>query len=274
MAASSNLKPKLILQRRRQAVQFFVEPLSQKVGIEMVLIPAGSFLMGSPKDEPGHSKSEEPQHEVTVSVFFMGKYPITQAQWKMVAALPVIDRELQLAPSQYEGEHHPVERISWYEAVEFCARLSVFTGRTYRLPSEAEWEYACRAGTTTPFHFGETVIPDLANYSHDLKYDSSHRKPWSLRHTTPVNHYAIANAFGLCDMHGNVSEWCADHRHTSYEDAPADGSAWLSEDENSSRIRRGGSWMERLEYCRSAYRHNASPTASMSNIGFRVVCKI
>ena len=274
MVTCPNLKPKLILQHRRQAVQFFVEPLSQAVGIEMILIPAGSFLMGSPKDEPGHNKAEDPQHKVTISTFFMGKYPVTQAQWKIVAALPVVDRELQLAPYQYQEDQHPVERISWYEAVEFCARLSVFTGRTYRLPSEAEWEYACRAGTTTPFHFGETMTPDLANYSNSHKYDPKHRPPWWPKNTSPVNHHAIANAFGLCDMHGNVSEWCADHQHTSYEGAPTDGSAWLSEDESSSRIRRGGSWMETLEYCRSAYRHNASPTTSMFNIGFRVVCSI
>ena len=120
----------------------------------MVAIPGGSFTMGAPKNERYSSDRESPQHQVTVQSFLMGKYPVTQAQWKAVAALPKVNRDLKLEPSKFKGDDLPVEQVSWYDAVEFCDRLSQHTGKQYRLPSEAEWEYACRAGTTTPFHFG------------------------------------------------------------------------------------------------------------------------
>ncbi len=107
---------------------------------------------------------EGPQHEVTVSGFFLGKYVVTQAQWRAVAGLPQVNMEMPLEPSNFKGEDRPVEQVSWYEAEEFCARLSIHTGRRYRLPSEAQWEYACRAGTKMPFHFGATITTDLANY--------------------------------------------------------------------------------------------------------------
>ncbi|NEO21280.1 MAG: formylglycine-generating enzyme family protein, partial [Moorea sp. SIO4A5] len=126
----------------------------------MVAIPEGSFIMGSPETEEGHTNDESPQHRVTVTSFFMGKYPVTQAQWQAVAALPQVNRELEPDPSHFKGKNRPVEQVSWYDAVEFCERLSQYTKRPYRLPSEAEWEYACRAGTTTPFHFGETITTD------------------------------------------------------------------------------------------------------------------
>ncbi|MEC4818106.1 MAG: formylglycine-generating enzyme family protein [Scytonema sp. PMC 1069.18] len=125
--------------------------------IELMEIPEGTFLMGSPEDEIEHRKSESPQHVVTFKPFFMGKYPITQAQWQVVSAMPQVNRELDPDPSRFKGKNRPVERVYWYDAVEFCDRLCVYTKRQYRLPSEAEWEYACRAGTTTPFHFGETM---------------------------------------------------------------------------------------------------------------------
>ena len=253
MATIQDQSPKLTLQRRRQAVQFFVELLNDSLGIEMVLIPAGTFLMGSPEDELERRDSEGPQHEVNVATFFMGKYPVTQAQWKLVAAMPQINQELRLEPSNFKGDKRPVERVAWYEAGEFCERLSAHTGRDYRLPTEAEWEYACRAspilmagiskagdavgdGVSTPFHFGETITTDLANYRgtdhEEAKQSGSYgRGPKGeyREETTPVDHFGIANAFGLCDMHGNVFEWCADHWHDNYKGAPTDGTAWLSE---------------------------------------------
>ncbi|MEP0921229.1 formylglycine-generating enzyme family protein [Leptolyngbya sp. ST-U4] len=279
MATIQNQQPNLRLQRRRQSVQFFVEPLIEDIGIEMMLIPAGTFLMGSPEDEVDRSPSESPQHEVSVPTFFMGKYPITQAQWRFVAQLPQVNRELNLDPSRFKGDKRPVEQVSWYDAVEFCDRLSAYTKREYRLPTEAEWEYACRAGTTTPFHFGETITTDLANYDGtddpDGKWSGSYgRGPKGeyRKETTPVDHFGIANAFGLCDLHGNVFEWCLDHWHGSYEGAPTDGSAWISGDENASRVRRGGSWGPYPGYCRSASRFNDSPDFRYYSIGFRVVC--
>jgi formylglycine-generating enzyme required for sulfatase activity len=122
----------------------------------MMLIPAGAFMMGSPEDEPERSPHEGPQHLVSVASFFLGKYPVTQAQWRVVASFPQVERSLDLDPSHFKGDMRPVEKVSWEEAIEFCARLSEYTKRQYRLPTEAEWEYACRAETTTPFHFGET----------------------------------------------------------------------------------------------------------------------
>jgi formylglycine-generating enzyme required for sulfatase activity len=279
MPSISEPQPKLTLQRRQQAVQFFLEQLADDTGMEMMLIPAGTFLMGSPEGEIDRSSWESPQHEVSVPTFFMGKYPVTQAQWRFVAELPKVNRELDLDPSQFKRDKRPVEKVSWNDAVEFCDRLSVYTGRSYQLPSEAEWEYTCRAGTTTPFHFGETITTDLANY----RGTDDEKLGWSgfygqgpkgdyRQETTPVDHFKIANAFGLCDMHGNVYEWCQDHWHNSYEGAPIDGSAWLSSDENADRVVRGGSWDDYPGYCRSACRGYVSPDDRYDDIGFRVVC--
>ena len=226
--------------------------------------------MGSPDDEPERSNDESPQHPVTVSPFFMGKYPVTQAQWRLVAAMPQVERELDPDPSHFKGDNRPVERVSWYDAMEFCARLSAHTGREYRLPSEAEWEYACRAGTTTPFHFGEMITTEVANYDGNYIYNGG-PKGDNRGETTPVGHFGIANAWGLSDMHGNVWEWCLDHWHNNYGKAPTDGSAWLSEDEGSRRVLRGGSWLFIPRNCRSAYRLNNNPRYGNSFNGFRLV---
>jgi formylglycine-generating enzyme required for sulfatase activity len=229
--------------------------------------------MGSPENEPNHQSRESPQHEVTVEPFFMGRYPITQIQWQFVAELmPQVNRELKPSPSRFSGSTRPVERVSWDEAVEFCARLSAHTRRTYRLPSEAEWEYACRAGTTTPFHFGETITPELANYNGTKTYNDGSKGEYR-ESTTSVEHFEIANPFGLCDMHGNVFEWCQDYWHSDYKGAPTDGSAWLSANKNATRVRRGGSWLLHPVYCRSAYRYGFSPLGTNGKfIGFRIVC--
>jgi formylglycine-generating enzyme required for sulfatase activity len=152
----------------------------------MVLIPGGSFLMGSPEAEPDRSDNEGPQHKVTVPPFFMGRYPITQAQWRAVAALPQIKREPRPDPSRFKGDNRPVEQVNWYDAVEFCARLSAHTGRAYRLPTEAEWEYACRAGTTTPFAVGETITTEVANYDGNYTYNNG-PKGEDRRETTNPN---------------------------------------------------------------------------------------
>ncbi|NEQ70830.1 MAG: SUMF1/EgtB/PvdO family nonheme iron enzyme, partial [Symploca sp. SIO2D2] len=152
------------INREPSQANFFAQDLGNSVMLDMVAIPGGKFMIGSPDSEKGRENDEGKQREVTVPPFFMGKYSVTQAQWKAVAALPKVNRDLKSDPSLFKGENMPVERVSWYDAVEFCARLSKKTGRTYRLPSEAEWEYACRAGTTTPFHFGETITCQLANY--------------------------------------------------------------------------------------------------------------
>jgi hypothetical protein len=149
-----------------QAETAYMQRISPDLGdglrLELVRIPGGAFLMGSPEDEG--ENDERPQHSVTVPEFFMGKYAVTQAQWRTVAALPRVSRSLTAEPSQFKGDNRPVEQVSWHDAIEFCDRLTRLTGQRYRLPSEAEWEYACRAKTTTAFHFGTDLTPDLANY--------------------------------------------------------------------------------------------------------------
>jgi formylglycine-generating enzyme required for sulfatase activity len=250
----------------------FVEDLGNGVILEMAAIPGGTFIMGSPKEEENSMDSERPQHEVTIEPFFMGKYQVTQEQWRFVAQLPQVNRDLEQDPSRFKGDNRPVEQVSWEDAVEFCDRLSQYTGRTYRLPSEAEWEYACRAGTTTPFHFGETITTDLANYDGNSTYGNGVKGVYR-KETTEVGSFGVANNFGLYDMHGNVWEWCQDNWHSNYEGAPTDGNAWLDNEESSDRkLLRGGSWFYNPDYCRSAYRSSSNLGHYNNDIGFRVVC--
>lgn len=257
--------------RRAGEVEFFTEDLGDGTVMEMVAIPGGSFLMGSPEHD-ALDETELPQHTVAIRPFFMSMFPVTQAQWRSIAALPKVNHDLELNPSRFISRDRPVERVSWDDAVEFCARLSQRNGRTYRLPSEAEWEYACRAGTTTPFHFGSTLTPDVANYNGNHTYGSGPKGVYR-EETTPVGSFP-ANAFGLHDMHGNVWEWCADHWHESYEGAPTDGSAWIDEGDPQLRVLRGGAWNKDPWTCRSAYRGFDHPDTRNKFIGFRIVCDV
>ncbi|QLE53909.1 formylglycine-generating enzyme family protein (plasmid) [Nostoc sp. C057] len=251
--------------------------LGNKVILEMVPIQSGIFLMGAPETKKDSRDSESPQHSVTIQNFCIGKYPVTQAQWRAVAALPRINKELEADPSNFKGEQRPVEQVSWHDAVEFCDRLSSHTKRQYRLPSEAEWEYACRARTTTPFHFGETITSELASYNATETYGAGVKGTYR-EETTPVGSFEVANAFGLYDMHGNVLEWCLDDWHDNYEGSPTDGSAWLdNNDDNLSQkqgnvVLRGGSWRNYSGYCRSAYRYSDTQDYYSYHIGFRIVC--
>ena len=260
-----------IRRQRHQRVGLWVEPMGNGVVLEMLLLPGGAFVMGSPENESARTNAESPKHKVNLESFMLGRYPVTQAQWRAVAAMRPVSRELKPNPSQFKGDKKPVEQVSWYDAVEFCNRLSAYTNREYRLPTEAEWEYACRAGTKTPFHFGETLTNDLANYDSNYTYNNGPKgRGWS--ETTLVDQFKIANAFGLCDMHGNVWEWCQDHWHKNYEGAPTDGSVWLSEYKNTSRVRRGGSWIFIPGICRSASRGSLKPDNHGNTFGFRVAC--
>jgi formylglycine-generating enzyme required for sulfatase activity len=262
-----------LVNRRPGEAQLYEERLGDALSLDMVAIPAGRFIMGSSEDEPERFSSEGPQHEVVINDFYMGRYPVTQAQWRFVASLSWINQALKPNPSEFTGDDHPVGNVSWLDAVEFCTRLSQYTGLAYSLPTEAEWEYACRAGTNTPFHFGETISSQLANYASSKIYNEGPKGEDSIR-TTPIKQFNVANAFGLCDMHGNVFEWCLDHWHKNYKGAPIDSSAWLSEDENATRVARGGSWSFSPGYCRSAYRLYTSPDNRSDNVGFRVVCSV
>jgi hypothetical protein len=277
--------------------KFFTEELSvpnQALALTMLWIPPGRFWMGSPATEPERRDSEGPQHLVQLPGFFMSQTPITQGQWREVAGSQERPgdgwgRKLNPNPSRFQGENGsllpgeantgncPVEQVSWLDAMEFCNRLSHRTGRTYTLPSEAQWEYACRAGTTTPFCFGDTISPELANYSGDFAYTDGPKGIYR-EQTTPAGMFP-ANAWGLHDMHGNVWEWCLDEWHESYEGAPTDGRAWLDDAEGEkskelvkAKLLRGGSWINLPGGCRSAYRGYFRPGYANDSVGFRVVC--
>jgi formylglycine-generating enzyme required for sulfatase activity len=234
------------------------ENLGNGVILEMVAIPGGKFLMGSPQGE-GNDR-EKPQHQVTIQPFYMGKYPVTQAQWEMVSRLPEVKIDLRSKPSHFKGANLPVENVSWHDAQEFCARISKATGKLYRLPSEAEWEYACRANTTTLYYFGDTITTDLVN--HNNKYGQ----------TTDVGKFP-PNAFGLYDMHGNVWEWCEDGWHENYINAPTwpnNNIPWISQSDNK-RMLRGGQWYLNPSYCRSASRSYNNGDRRNKDNGFRLV---
>jgi formylglycine-generating enzyme required for sulfatase activity len=251
-----------IIHRQPRVARYFMEDLGSGVKLEMAAIPGGTFMMGSPENEGGRDR-ESPQHQVSVPSFFMGKYPVTQAQYQAI---------MGTNPSRFKGSNRPVESVIWNDAIAFCEKLSQRTGKNYRLPSEAEWEYACRAGTTTPFHFGETITTDLANYDGNYTYGGGIKGIYR-KETTEVGSFGVANNFGLYDMHGNVWEWCQDSWHNSYKGAPTDGSAWLDTEENTNfKLLRGGSWYGDPDYCRSASRNYNFLVDHDIIIGFRVVC--
>ena len=251
-------------------VEGYQEELSKGVAITMLQIPAGEFLMGSPQSEAGRSEDEGPQHQVKLRSFFLGQTPVTQAQWKEVAGWRKVASDLDPDPSRFKGACRPVERVSWEQAMEFCQRLSQRIGMTYTLPSEAQWEYACRAGTTTPFAFGETLTTDLANYHGNYMYGSGPKGCYQGK-TSDVGVFP-ANAWGLQDMHGNVWEWCLDKWHNNYIGASMDGSAWGSVEGQERRLLRGGSWTYYPGDCRSAFRNRTQPDDADDDVGVRVVC--
>ncbi|SKB12677.1 Serine/threonine protein kinase (fragment) [Planktothrix sp. PCC 11201] len=257
-----------ITNRRQAQAQVLTENINGII-LDLAVIPAGTFRMGSPSSELSRSDNEGPQRTVNINSFLIGQYAVTQAQWRAVAGLPKRQIDLKPDPSSFKGDNLPVESVTWFEAVEFCDRLSQFTGRTHRLPSEAEWEYACRAATTTPFYFGETITPDLVNYDGNYTYGSGPKGIYRKK-TTVVGSFP-PNAFGLYDMHGNLWEWCADPWHENYNSAPTDGSVWEFGGNTQYRVIRGGSWVNNPRNCRSANRGRDVPDSRNSNYGFRVV---
>ena len=267
-----------IVDRSNKQAKLFKEDLGHDVTLEMVSIPGGKFMMGTEDEEIERLvkkfreegfRREKPQHEVTVQPFFMGKFQITQAQWKAIASLPKIEKDLALEPSYFKGNDLPVERVSWDDVNEFLQRLSEKTGKEYRLPTEAEWEYACRAVTTTPFHFGETITSELANYRGTSTYANEPKGEYRGK-TLSVGSFP-PNAFGLYDMPGNVWEWCQDDWYNNYNNAPNDGSAWDSETRDT-KVIRGGSWNNFPDDCRSAFRSFLTRFNRFYFIGFRAVC--
>jgi formylglycine-generating enzyme required for sulfatase activity len=268
MATASN---NLTLHRYRRRNKCYTEDLGDGVKLTLMLIPAGEFLMGAPEDELESRENERPQHRVQVPQFLMGRYPVTQAQWLVVAGYPQETQELTPDPSHFKGDNHPVENVSWDDAQEFCNRLSVKTGKTYCLPSEAQWEYACRAGTTTPFHYGEIITSELVNYDGNRTYNDSPKGEYR-ESTSEVGQFP-ANEWGLHDMHGNVWEWCEDGWYDDYNGASSDGRAWFETDRKDlERLLRGGSLGNSPEICRSACRKNLTHDNRINCLGFRVSC--
>ncbi len=201
------------IRRETRKARQLVEILPNNVELEMIYVPGGTFMMGSNEND-----SEKPIHSVTLKPFFVGKYPVTQAQWEAI---------MGSNPSNFKGANRPVETVTWHDVMQCCAKLSQLTGYQYRLLSEAQWEYACRAGGVTKYSFGEIITPELANY------DAS-----GINQTTEVGKYP-ANGFGLYDMHGNVSEWCEDVWHENYVGAPSDGRAWIVGGDSNRHLLRG-----------------------------------
>ena len=243
--------------------------LGEGKSLRMIHIPAGDFLMGSPADEIDHASEEGPQHRAQLGGFLFGQTPVTQEQWAVVAAWPKQELDLQPDPSFFKGAQRPVEQVRWEQAIEFCRRLSYRTSLFFTLPSEAQWEYACRAGSASPFAFGDTLTAELANYDARYIYGDGPKGEYR-RQTMPVGLYP-ANAWGLQDLHGNVWEWCLDHWHVSYKGAPTDGSPLLSGDDKL-RVLRGGSWLDSPKYLRSACRYRIHPVFANYLVGLRVVC--
>lgn len=246
-----------VLQRTQRRAQQHLEDLGHGVTLALVPIPGGTFLMGAPASEKDSSDDERPQHQVTLSPFLLGKYPVTQAQWVAL---------MGQNPSRFKGPQRPVETVSWLEAQEFCQKISEKTGAAYRLPTEAEWEYACRAGTTTPFYFGPTITTELVNYDGNYPYNSAPKGIYR-KETTEVGSFP-PNAFGLYDMHGNVWEWCQDWYGAYSAEAVLDPCGPAS---GSGRVARGGSWGRTAEYCRTANRGGGAPDSRGTALGFRLV---
>lgn len=248
-----------VVARTRHSAEQFTEEIGRSVSLDMIIIPAGTFQMGSRQHEG--NPDEHPQHFVTIKSFMMGKFLVTQGQWKAIVG--------KLPPCRFKGASLPVERISWEDAQKFCKRLSKKTGRNYRLPSETQWEYACRAGTTTPFSFGETLTSDIANFNGEHIFKDEPRGLYF--HSTSEGGKFPPNAFGLYDMHGNLMEWCADNWIDDYRMSLRDGSDYQMID-NPYRVVRGGSWHDNPQLCRSAARIRVAQSDAEEYIGFRVVC--
>lgn len=254
--------------------------VKNSIGMELVEIPAGKFLMGSPDEDEDARDDERPQHLVRITKpFLIGRYEVTQAEYEKVTGTnPSWFSASGGGARKVEGldtSRFPVEQVSWEQAVEFCQKLSELpveksAGRVYRLPTEAEWQYCCRAGTTTKFHYGDSLTSTQANINGRFPYGGAPRGPY-LGRTTTVGSYE-PNAFGLYDMHGNIAEMCADwFGRDYYEQSPTDDPQ--GPEKGADRMVMGGSWSADGFRCRCAHRRSNAPSGLAQYFGFRVVCE-
>ena len=257
---------------RLQVPGAWFELLGDSVALTMVGMPAGCYWMGSPRDELGRFTNEGPERLVALEGFWISQTPITQAQWRQVMG----SNPSNFIENRVDRDLRPVEKVSWHDAIEFCTRLREHAGRIYTLPTEAQWEYACRAGSTAPFHYGATLISELANYNANAIYSASERGVFRSQ-TSPVSQFP-SNDWGLHDMHGNVREWCLDQWQDSYDEKPSNTQAFIVSDNHKAVVDettclvRGGSWHRSPRHCRSAVRDHAMAARVSSDIGFRVIC--
>ncbi len=287
-------KPKITTSSKRGTAEYRTEELGNDVSLDMVSIPGGNYLMSSAKTEVSRNGDERPKRDLAIQPFYMSRYLVTQLQWQTV---------MDNNPSYFRGANRPVEQVSLKKVLEFCSRLSEKTGREYRLPYESEWEYACRAGTTTPFHFGGTITPELANYDGNKSYNSGPKGKYR-QETTDVGNFP-PNAFGLYDMHGNLWEWCQKDPWNSDDSSPAKVKCKRTQDfssmpiywlllreyyyltglllfykslfpsvygQCSSHVLRGGPWNAHPRFCRSDSRLDIHLINWSCYIGFRIVC--
>lgn len=251
-----------VIERRLCQSRLLTLDLGQGVVLEFAAIPGGFFQMGT-AGRVGFD-DERPPHIVRLAPFLMCKYLVTQEQWSALMG--------KRLPWRFRGAKLPVENVSWCDAGEFCQCVAQKTGQSCYLPSEAQWEYACRAGSTDAFAFGPTLTTDLANYVGDFVYRGEPKGIY--RHTSTEGGSFPPNAFGLYDMHGNLWEWCADAWHPDYTGAPVDGGVWESQEKGANRVLRGGSWHEPPVNCRSATRLGQPPGDGEDLYGFRVALTI
>ncbi|MBX7223184.1 MAG: SUMF1/EgtB/PvdO family nonheme iron enzyme [Blastocatellia bacterium] len=277
-------------QRKPVKSSGFNVELPGNLTLEMISVPAGNFVMGASPAEIGAVQEEfrktglsvqkaaqfaslqGPQQTVSVKGFHLGRFEVTQAQWTAVAALPKVARDLVANPAKFQGNQLPVENVSWLDAVEFCARLSKATGRNFRLPTEIEWEYACRAGAQTPFAFGNGLQSEIANFDDSLEPKPAGATAGFRNKTLPVGDLKLANAFGLFDMHGSVWEWCADSWTENLSTLIQTGPSREGQPGPALRPVRGGSWFTYAVSCRSTSRMGINLTEKSPTVGFRVVC--
>ncbi len=254
-----------VVQTTRKSAQYLIEPLDQNTSLEMIYVPGGSFIMGEPDLEHYAGK---PQHSVTLPAFHLGRFAVTQKQWQTI-----MHHNLSLN----RGENLPVENVSWNDATEFCSRLSRLTGRNYRLPNEAEWEYACRAGTTTAYSFGDEITTQMANYwdmSGDIYSSTDETEPIDVVLETVSVGSFHPNAFGLYNMHGNVYELCQDRYFQQATDIVSSGIDSYDEGQAIAVVIKGGSCDYYAYNCRSAYRSDTLPSYRYGGTGFRLACSI